>query len=72
MLVLVHWYALFNILLVPESVFTNEDKAIWDFIWDGKTDNVKRDMCRSAEYLKHIMWPEILFFWIWVLITKQV
>ena len=40
----------FNVLHVPVCVITNAEKAIWDFIWDGKPDKVKRDVCRSAEY----------------------
>ena len=31
---------------VPEYVITNAEKAIWDFIWDGRPDKVKRDVCR--------------------------
>ena len=43
----------FNVLHVPECVITNAEKAIWDLIWDGKSDKVKRDVGRrhrSAEY----------------------
>ena len=43
----------FNVLHVPECVITDAEKAIWDFIWNGKPDKVKRDVCRrhrSAEY----------------------
>ena len=52
-------------LQVPEYVITHAEKATWDFIWDGKPDKVKRDVCRrhrSAEYLKHIIYPTIDIF----------
>ena len=28
----------FNVLHVAEYAITNAEKAIWDFIWDGKPD----------------------------------
>ena len=38
----------FNVLHVPEYVINNAEKAIWIFLWDGKPDKVKRDMCRTG------------------------
>ena len=39
----------FNVLHVPEYVITNAEKAISDFIWEGKADKLNRDVCRRPE-----------------------
>ena len=35
----------FKVLNVPENVLKAVNKIIWDFIWDGKPDKVKREVC---------------------------
>ena len=40
-------------------MITNAEKAIWDFIWDGKPDKVKRDVCRRQQITGGIGVPNI-------------
>ena len=49
----------FNVLHVPECVITNAEKAIWDFIGDGKPDKVKRDVCSRRKINGGIGVPNI-------------
>ena len=39
------WYTA-TVVNMPEWVHTRVSKAIWNFLWSGKTELVKRDTCR--------------------------
>ena len=39
------WYVA-TVLPMPEWVFTRIERAIWEFLWHGKTELVKRTTCR--------------------------
>ena len=39
------WYTA-TVVNMPEWVHTRVSKAIWNFLWNGKTELVKRDTCR--------------------------
>ena len=39
------WYTA-TVVNMPDWVHTRVSKAIWDFLWNGKTELVKRDTCR--------------------------
>ena len=39
------WYTA-TVVNMPEWAHTRVSKAIWNFMWDGKTELVKRDTCR--------------------------
>ena len=39
------WYTA-TLVNMPDWVHTRVSKAIWDFLWTGKTELIKRDTCR--------------------------
>ena len=48
------WYTA-SVLPIPQSVITRTNKALWEFFWSGKTEQIKRDVIIIAPTITELV-----------------